>query len=51
MKVVFLLILFMKTEKKFTNLLRCQDFRRLDYISKMLTVKEKHLFADVLQNS
>ena len=34
MKVVFLLILFIKTEKTkfkvFRNLLRCKDFRRLD---------------------
>ena len=36
MKVVFLLILFIKTEKTtckvFRNLLRCEDFRWLDYI-------------------
>ena len=35
MKVVFLLISFIKTEKTtwevFGNLLRCEDFRQLDY--------------------
>ena len=35
MKVVFLLILFIKTKKTtckvFRNLLRCKDFRQLDY--------------------
>ena len=36
MKVAFLLIPFIKTEKTarkvFRNLLSCEDFRRLDYI-------------------
>ena len=39
MKVVFLFILFIKTEKTtwkvFRHLLRCKDFRRLDHIMKV----------------